>query len=91
MHALQFCGVECNCSTESLKRIYPLAILHPYMTFRMSYGSLGFSFAVFVTLFFSSVNSQWVTKKAAEWAIFEFGRLEVERKERWFKGTDRRE
>jgi hypothetical protein len=57
----------------------------------MSYGSWGFFFTVFVTFFFSSVNSQWVTKKAAERAISEFGRLEVERKERWFKGTDRRE
>lgn len=50
-----------------------------------------FDFAVIVTVFIFSVKSHWISKEAAERAISEFGRLEVEREGRQFKGVDRRE
>ena len=36
------------------------------------------------------VNSQWLTKESAQWAINEFERLEAERSQIRFRGIDRR-
>ena len=36
------------------------------------------------------VNSQWLTKENAQWAINEFERLEAERSKIHFRGIDRR-